>query len=356
MQDDHDDSMPAQDSFIDVVCNMVGVLIILVLIMGMRGADVVAPRIAASVKAAKEHGQSAVVADQTIEPGVPQSQVELAAAVRAASEIHKDIQEVVAQAVDLRVQAELTAARRQQLSVVQAAVERDVEQRRAQLDAVGREQFDVQRQIVAAEIELHELTQQQLAAIPIAAEIEEVECVPTPIARTVDGEEIHVRLRHGQLAVVPVDALLDEVRRRGGDHLRSSLQHRDEAEDVFGPIDGFRMRLTIERYTTSLPGTSLLASPEKSAVLLQGVFLPVSDELGEAVEQALLPDSRFMQSLRGKRAVSPTVTVWVYPDSYSDLRTLKRALWEAGVPMAVRPLSNGQPITFSTAGSKSAAQ
>lgn len=356
--DDHDDSMPAQDSFIDVVCNMVGVLIILVLIMGMRGADVVAPRIAASVKAAQEHAHehAQVTPDGAAEAAVPQAQVELAAAIHAASEVHHDIQEVVAEAVDLRLQAELTAARRQQLSVVHAAVEKDVEERRSQLDAESRAQFDVQAKIVAAEIELHELTQKQLAAIPVAAEVEEVECVPTPLARTVDGEEIHVRLRHGQLAVVPVDALLDEVRRRGGDHLRSSLERRDEAEDLFGPIDGFRMKLTIERFTTSLPGASVISSPQKSAVLLKGVFLPTADELGEAVEQALLPDSRFMGALRGKRAASPTVTVWVYPDSYSELRTLKRALWESGVPMAVRPLANGQPITFSTAGSKSAAQ
>jgi hypothetical protein len=358
MEGEEDDSMPAQDSFIDVVCNMVGVLIILVLVMGMRGADVVAPRIAANV-AAKQHAAgeaSGVAIPAAPQSPDPQQQAALADAIREATDVQRDIQQVVAQAVDLRVQAELTAARRQQLSVVQAAVERDVEERRAELDAEGREQFDVQRQIVAAEIQLHELTQQQLAAIPVAAEVEEIECVPTPIARTVDGEEIHVRLRHGQLAVVPVDALLDEVRRRGGDHLRSSLQRRDEAQDVFGPIDGFRMKLSIERFTTSLPGATVLSSPQRSSMLLQGVFLPTSDELGESVEQALLPASHFMQTLRGKRAASPTVTVWVYPDSYSELRTLKRALWEAGVPLAVRPLANGQPITFSTAGSKSAAQ
>jgi hypothetical protein len=48
--------------------------------------------------------------------------------------------------------------------------------------------------------------------------------------------------------------------------------------------------------------------------------------------------------------------VWVYPDSYGELRTLKKAMWEAGVPLAVRPLAKGQPIIFSTLGSKSAAQ
>ena len=37
-QHDDDDSMPGQDSFIDVVCNMVGILIVLVMIVGVRAS------------------------------------------------------------------------------------------------------------------------------------------------------------------------------------------------------------------------------------------------------------------------------------------------------------------------------
>jgi hypothetical protein len=97
-------------------------------------------------------------------------------------------------------------------------------------------------------------------------------------------------------------------------------------------------------------------SPQRTAVILQGVFLPTSDDIGQAVEQSLLPGSAFMRALRAKRSSAPAVTVWVYPDSYNELRTIKRAMWEAGIPLAVRPLADGQPIVFSTAGSKSAAQ
>ena len=77
--------------------------------------------------------------------------------------------------------------------------------------------------------------------------------MPTPLAKTVTGDEIHVRLRHGQLAVVPVDELLDEVERRGGSYLRSGLEQRNEAKDVYGPIDGFRMRLSVERMSRRRP-------------------------------------------------------------------------------------------------------
>ena len=352
MQDnDEDDSMAGQDSFIDVVCNMVGVLIILVLIVGMRGAKIISPKVAANaVAAAKQSPATESDSDAA------KRRAELNAAMQQAMDAEYEIEAAVVQAVDLRMQSELTEARRHKLTVVQAMVEQDIQQRRAKLDAEGQKQFDVQREMVAAEIRLNELTKQQLALLPETVQSEEVECVPTPLARSVDGEEIHVRLRHKQLAVVPVDELLEEVRRRGGDHLRSSLRNRDQAVDAFGPIDGFRMQLTVEKYATSMPGDSPIGAPAHTSVLLQGVFLPTADDIGQPLEQSLLPGSPFQSALRRKRAASPTVTAWVYPDSYSELRTLKRALWEQNVPLAVRPLADGQPIIFSTAGSKSAAQ
>ena len=89
--------------------------------------------------------------------------------------------------------------------------------------------------------------QEQISLMGATEEVEEIESVPTPLAKTVTGDEIHVRLRHGQLAVVPVDALLDEVEQRGGSYFRGGLAQRNEATDTYGPIDGFRLRLSVQR-------------------------------------------------------------------------------------------------------------
>ena len=40
-EEPEDDSMPGQDSFIDVICNMVGILITLVVVVGMRVSQIV---------------------------------------------------------------------------------------------------------------------------------------------------------------------------------------------------------------------------------------------------------------------------------------------------------------------------
>ena len=214
----------------------------------------------------------------------------------------------------------------------------------------------MQREIAEAQIRLNALTQEQLSLLSSPEEVEEIECVPTPLAKTVTGDEIHVRLRHGQLAIVPVDELLAEVERRGASYIRGGLEQRNQAQDVYGPIDGFRLRLSVQRVEESPQPGALPGTPRRAALVLQGVFTPTADDLGLTLEQALLPSSPLSQRLRARRSAVGAVTVWVYPDSYAELRSLKKAMWEAGVPLAVRPLADNQPIIFSTLGSKSAAQ
>jgi hypothetical protein len=344
MHDEAEDSMAGQDSFIDVVCNMVGILIVLVMIVGIRSSRSQTQPVELAT------ADTSALADE-------QALQRLSDAADELAEAQRDIESAVNDLADLTANAAITDARRQRLSLVKATVEQAIEERRAKLDKDSQGKFDVQRDLADAEIKLHQLQQQRISLLAQSDQVEEVECIPTPLARTVTGEEIHVRLKHKQLAVVPVDALLSEIERRGADHLRNNLRERGEAEDVFGPVDGFRMRLAVVRIASStLPGAAPPVGPERPQVVLQGVFMPTSDHLGQPVEQSLLPTSPFMQAIRAKRANAPAVVVWVYPDSYAELRSIKRAMWDAGIPLAIRPLSTGQPIIFSSLGTKAAAQ
>jgi len=346
-QHDDDDSMPGQDSFIDVVCNMVGILIVLVMIVGVRASR---PAEFDAAMTPKKLRNPAGVAERVVD-ATPLTQ-EINEAIAAKKELEREAERML----DLAVQAAATEARREQLLMLQAAVEQQIADRRAKLDDAGKTQFDVQRAIAEAEMKLTELTQEQISLVSQTADVEEVECVPTPLAKTVEGDEIHVRIKRGMLAVVPTDALLQDAMARGGDYIRSGLRDRSAAEDVYGPIDGFRVRLTLKRHTVAVQGPPGMPMPPQTALEMQGVFLPVSEDIGQTMEQALLPTSPFMRQLKARKTASPAVTAWVYPDSYGELRTLKRAMWEAGVALAIRPLPHGQPIIFSTSGSKSSAQ
>jgi hypothetical protein len=346
-EEEDDDSMPGQDSFVDVICNMVGILITLVVVVGIRVSQVVIDPVT----------EVTPVVAQTVSPEkVAELRAELTDAIRARRAAEDEIETAILQARDMRANAELVEMRREQLTLVRAQVEQSIAERRSELDADAQKQFDAQRQIAESQIKLQALTQEQISLLSVPENIEEIETVPTPLAKTVTGDEIHVRLKQGQLAVVPVDALLGEVEARGGSYFRGGLAQRNEASDTYGPIDGFRLRLSVQRYEEEPPAAVPGAAPKRTAVVLQGVFVPTADDVGIPVDQSLLPTSAFSGALRARRSAVGAVTVWVYPDSYGELRTLKKAMWEAGVPLAVRPLAKGQPIIFSTLGSKSAAQ
>lgn len=358
-QDDEDHSMEGQDSFIDVICNMVGILIVLVAIAGMRASQAPKEFFASAIKAARQDvAQSANPSNTVNAADVAQLKTQLDLAVRQARAVEDEVKTALVQAVDLRRESEVVNIQREELLKIRTIVEQQIEERRAKLDSAGQLQFDVQRKITEAQVRLHELTQEQVSMLAEPAKVEEVQCVPTPLAKTVDGDEreLHVRLKHGQLAIVPTQALIDELVNRGGDYLRTGLNQHQEAQDTYGPIDGFRMRFSVERYEEVLPGASPLTPLRRTSLVQTAVFLPTTDNIGQGMEQALLPDSRFMQTLRSKRTAAPAVVAWVYTDSYSELRSLKKALWELAVPLAVRPLTAGQPIVFSTNGSRAEAQ
>jgi len=341
-----DDELPGQDSFLDIVANMVGILIILVMVVGVRASQVAALPRSEQTSA----GRSASVGD------VEELKEELNEAVRSALNEKQSIEQSILRAVNLRQEAELADAKRLELKMLQTAIEKNISDRRGRLDLVKQEEFDVQRQIVQAQIELDQLTQEQLSLLDAPSEVEEIESVPTPLAKEVTGDEIHVRLKHGLLAIVPVKPLLAEVEHRGLDYLRRGLRENDAAADVYGPIDGFRLRLFLEVLTDGPATASPLVGGAKRTMVQMGEFLPTADELGQPVEQAMLPDSTLMRLLRARRSAQPALVVWAYPDSYSKLGTIKRTLWELGAPLAVRPLDMDQRIIFSSHGTKSSAQ
>jgi hypothetical protein len=85
-------------------------------------------------------------------------------------------------------------------------------------------------------------------------------------------------------------------------------------------------------------------------------LLPVSDELGETVSEALGEGSSFRDALAHENRRTVTLTLWTYPDSFATLRAVQQELYARGFQVAVRPLPEGMPIGGSPRGTRSAAQ
>lgn len=356
-----DDGLPGQDSFLDIIANIVGILIILVMVVGVR-----ASHNALALENTADAKPNEAIAHDTPQQGGQESlsDAERVATLRTdleqtAKQIQKtqsEVEEMAGRVVNLSQEAQLQDLQRQKLIMHRSVIEEDLQRRREQLSAKQQQEYDVQRQIVQSQIELDELTREQLTLELAPADVEEVETVSTPLAKTVTGKEIHLRLKGGLVSIVPVEQLMEEVYPRVS-ALRSALLSRGEVMETFGPIDGYRLRLTLAKRAVAMPlgSPGHLQTPRFEVEQLLK-FLPTSDDIGQNVEQALLPSSKLQKHLQANRREATPVTIWVYTDSFNEFRTLKRVLWEMGFPVAVRPMRPGAQIGASPRGTKSAAQ
>ncbi len=350
-----DDGLPGQDSFLDIIANIVGILIILVMVVGVRASHSVSELGSAIQNSASASLRQVDFQEQAEAKDAAELRAKVEESAKQILKTHNEIEGMAQRVANLAIEANRQDQERLQLNMHRAVVEEDLQRRRGQLDDEKRQEFDVQRQIVQSQIELEQLTREQLALASAPAVVEEVESVATPMAKTVSGKEIHLRLIGGRVSIVPVERLMDEVYGRV-DVIRSTLQGQSQVSETFGPIDGYRLRLRLRKQASRSLAAGIPGQAQQVHVDQEITFLPVSDDIGQTVEQALLPSSELQAHLKAHRREATPVTIWVYTDSFDEFRTLKRALWEMDFPIAVRPMSLGDHIGASPNGTKSAAQ
>ena len=225
---------------------------------------------------------------------------------------------------------------------------------RDDLDAVQQERLNVQQQVSAAARELAQVQQTlQAVAVETKAPIE-LKHLPTPMAKTVFGKEIHLRLKSGRLAHVAINELVKRMQADGRQQLWK-LRNSSRVTEVIGPVEGFRMRYTLQRGERTV-NTDLGPVVQQFAELAHFELIPTADQLGEALTDALRGDSHFSALLAAESTPQTTVTVWVYRDSFEDFSRLKEHLFARGLLTAARPLPDGELISGGPNGKRSSAQ
>ena len=321
-----------QDSFLDIVANIVGILIILVLVAGLRVKNA----------AASAH---AGVDDETT------------AAQRALAGTRDYLKRLQTDVYNLhREESRLEAAEKDKSRdhVAWTAAIGTMRQRldaaRSRLDERSRQQFDLSQQIDATRDKLAHVSE-QYRAVSEAPEAIEIEVLPTPLSRTVNDQEheLHFRLIDGQIARVPINELVRDVEKALHDQLYK-FRDRDRLIDTVGPRGGFRLRYRLDRVNRpgSLGGYSVM--------LRYAAIIPSGHEPSETISEALAAGSRFRQALSASDRRKTVITLWVYPDAYAIFRTLRKHLYQNNWQVSARPLPFSSPIAISPAGSKSAAQ
>lgn len=320
-----------QDSFLDIVANLVGVLIILVVIVGAQATS----------------------AWNQVEPdaSIAEEIVSIDQQIVHASNTVKNLQvDNHALESDVRTQEMLAAVasdRRHKTLVSLEVVRQEVEAQRERLGQDQRRQFDLQRQRADLQKSLDAIVRETkaLSVLKPSVESRTIEHHPTPISQTVFTDIIHVRLVNGRLAVVPVDSLANQMRREWkvkADKLRNQHGVSNTIETV-GPIDNFRLQYMLEASANHirLAGYRVIA---------------LSDQVGRPIDKMLQPGSSFREILSRSVPQETTISVWLYPTELKEHRMLKNWLHEQGFKVASWLQDHGQSISFGPQGSHISAQ
>jgi len=335
-----------QDSFLDIVANLVGILIILVVIVG------------AQAKVAWQF--------ETAEPETTEDLTQLDEQLSAiGSHIHKleldnlNLQSQIAE--QLLVAQELGQQRHRLLIEIELA-----EQQLNQAKASRQEQLDQQQREQLARRDKQQQLMNELLAIQKSTEAlehlnapqsEVIEHFPNPIAKTVFSEEVHFQLRRGKIVYVPMDELLSRMKSEWKDQAEK-LRNQPSVTGTVGPLQNFRLQYELIAHTIPQPG-----QPGGGRIMIQfnGFQLfPASENLGVSIAEALQENqgagSEFIYHLRRYPPGKTTVSLWVYPDSFSEYNQVKKWLYDNGYQVACWPLSHDKWIAGGPGGFRTSAQ
>jgi hypothetical protein len=312
------------DSFLDIVASVVSIMIIMVVMEGMRIKN-------APVTTAIES-----------DPSVAELQHDLAGEQSVKADVLKADNEVR----QLKQWSAARGAERDMLATTVAVLEKKIDQRRQNLDQEKRQGFDLTRAVSQANYRLDQLAKErEQAEISEAAPVV-LESYSTPISKVVDKYEVHFILSGGNIAYIPKDALEREFVEDARRKIYKLSQNSPEMTETIGPIEGFRIRYTLELQNHG-------GRPE---VMYLWELKPVTNMMGEPADMALSEGSAFRRELSKLRRGMHTITIHAYGDSFEAFRKIRKELYRLGFSVAARPLSAEMSIGFSPAGSKSTAQ
>jgi len=192
--------------------------------------------------------------------------------------------------------------------------------------------------------------ERKIAELKASPSPKKVHRYPTPVSQTVQSEEILFEIRDNRVTAIDLGTMVEEIQqgmREAGDELRSrwSLERRT------APSGAFRLRYTIERERPlGLLGRTEI--PDDRGSFRYGLtgweVEPLDPARGEPVEKALAPGSAFRNIVDHLDPQVTAITLCVYPDSFDAYRRIRDHLHGREVVVAGRPLPPDVPIAMST--------
>jgi hypothetical protein len=336
------------DSFLDVVANVIGIIVRLILVAWVG---------------ARAYTANMQFPDEETEPAAPAARAELPPPKATDDPLHAKLE---------LAKLELEGARNQLLEKIRnlEGAKGTTLATRATLDDLARKNKEIEGEQHRLEKELEAKGQKvQLASLSLdglrkrglelARQIKKLQELPprrkelkyhTPVSRVVQGEEMFFECRGGKVTYIDMPAFMHEIH-DNMDGMAELLAKQYKVERVTSPVGAFRLQYVFERER------GLLESNHGFRYGLSAwVVEPVAPNRGEALAAALAPASDFHRIADAIDPNQTVVTFFVYPDSFEIFRALRDYLYERDVEVAGRLLPMQSPIAASRDGTKSRGQ
>lgn len=333
------------DAFLDIVANLVGILIILVVVLGAQSQTV--------LEEAQKEIPELIEPDREVAGEDDMRQLAVVATRTASARLDSDRLERTIKVFDAKIEKQKQT--RAMMLVLLEEAEAAWEEEQAKLDETIREAAEQDAKARELRKALKNLAGENARLTGKAPPTIAISHLPTPMAKTVFGEEVYFRLKDNRLSSIPFKELAEEIRR---DFQRGVNSRREGVMDAaVGPVKGYIARYVMNRSNELVTRGNSVAQMTRARVMVAS-FEPLSEPHGVPVEDALANDDWLDIALMGHSPETTTVTVAVYPDSYGAFRKLKERIYAKGYASAARPIEDGRPIfvNFSGGGTNSVAQ
>ena len=339
-----------QDSFLDIVANLVGILIILVVVVGAQAS-------ASWVHPSPDENLVTEIDD------LKESGLRLTDTIKKMQLDNEALGEQ--QAKENRLAADLTDQRHVVLVRLEVLKQKLDEAKKTRIEKIAaidtlaavefekKEAFEARQRKLADELE--ELNRESKAiSYNNQPQTKVIKHFPNPIAKTVFSDEVHFCLNNGRLSYVPMSELISRMRSQWKANAEK-WRRADQAIEVVGPVHDYRMQyeLVVQTAYDRMGGAAM---PQKTVSFKGFRLLPSSPLIGETIEEALLADSDFQKRLSVLEPRKTTVSIWVYPNDYQSHAMLKEWIHRNGFQMASWPLDHGKRISGGPTGFKTSAQ
>jgi hypothetical protein len=350
----HSEPAFGSDSFLDVIANLVGIVLIIIVLVGARIRSL--PEWFVPTHKLAEQPQATL---QAPEVDTTQEEQEIAQARAAIAALQQRLAENLRRNEEFERQRQTLRATQQEQQAQQASTRQELAQQRAN-------HLELQAQISKTELDQRPLRER---VADLDRRIKGLETRPPerrqlryhlPVSKPLGAGELFFECRQGRVSFIDLQSLLDEVRRVLPEKAKD-LGGQWELTDEAGPIGAFKLRYTLARQRYGpLDQTFVALPPVESRGFGYGLdsweVVPVWAARGEALQDALTPGSRFREVVDASDPQVAALTFFVYPDSFDQFRSLREHLHDRGFVVAGRPLLMEAPIAGSRQGSISRGQ